>query len=122
MRPSGAHCDLTLADEVQRCTLRSDPGEEDWREAWRRELARSLAKGICEKLGEEDWRGGGRGGGRGEGILIKSSNPTWQVGNAMAHLGLIELIEAACNQPTATKLPYVLDTDCNPSRMPAMRS
>ena len=26
MRPSGAHCDRTLADEVQQCTLRFDPG------------------------------------------------------------------------------------------------
>ena len=26
LKSSGAHCDRTLADKVQRCTLRSDPG------------------------------------------------------------------------------------------------
>ena len=63
MRSSGggAHCDPTLVDEVQRCTLRSGAGEEDWRDTWRRGLvrhllrglARHLAKRIGETLGEE---------------------------------------------------------------------
>ena len=56
MGSSAAHCDWTLADEVQRCTLRSDPGEEDWQDTWRRGLARHLAQRIGETLGEMDWR------------------------------------------------------------------
>ena len=69
MRSIGAHCVRTLADEVQRCTLRSGAGEEDCREAWRRRLARHLTKRIGETLGEEDERGGGEeeGGGEAEG-------------------------------------------------------
>ena len=51
---SGAHCARTLAVEVQRCSLRSPAGEEDWREAWRRGLAAHLAKWIGEALGEEE--------------------------------------------------------------------
>ena len=49
-------CMQPLADEVQRCTLRSDPGacEEDWREAWRRGLATSLAKRIGEEEKKEE--------------------------------------------------------------------
>ena len=70
--------------EVPQCSLRSDPGEEDWR--------RGLAKRIGETLGEEDWRGGGGGRGRedGEGVvLIKSSNPHLAGGEKKTQ-GLIE--------------------------------
>ena len=66
LKSSGAHCDGTLAVEVQRCSLRSDPGGSPAVLTailgWRRGLARSLAKRIGETLGEEDWRGGGAGG------------------------------------------------------------
>ena len=52
VRSSVAHCDRTLADEVQQCSLRSGASEEDWRDTWRRGLARSFAK----RVGEEDWK------------------------------------------------------------------
>ena len=78
MRSSGggAHCDPTLADEVQRCTLRSGAGEEDWRDTWRRGLVRHLLRGLArhfakrigETFGKEDWRDTWRGEGEeGEG-------------------------------------------------------
>ena len=46
MRSSGAHSAQTLGDEVQRCTMRSGAGKEDWRDTWQRGLAR-------ERIGEE---------------------------------------------------------------------
>ena len=50
LRSSGAQWDRTLAVEVQRCSLQSGAGEEDWR----RELARSLAKRIGEEEKEKE--------------------------------------------------------------------
>ena len=61
VRSSGAHCDRTLADEVQPCPLRSGAGGEGWRDTRRRAVARHLAKRIGEELGEEGWRGGRKG-------------------------------------------------------------
>ena len=55
MRSSGAHCDRILAVEVQRCTLRSGAGEEDWRDTWRRGAGEAeLEEEKKEKKKEEE--------------------------------------------------------------------
>ena len=45
-----AHCAGALAAAVQRCTLRSGAGKENWRGTWQRGLARSLAS-LAKRMG-----------------------------------------------------------------------
>ena len=55
MRSRGAHSDWTLAVEVQRCTLRSGAGEEDWRDTWQRGAGEAeLEEEKKEKKKEEE--------------------------------------------------------------------
>ena len=74
-RSSDAHCDRTLAVEVQRCSPLSplsSAGKKDWRETWRTGLGRHLAKrsGKEEEVARRRKRNEEE-----QTTLVKSNNP-----------------------------------------------